>query len=173
MKKQGILIALIFSMVFNVAFLCGLGYRVWEKKRSKEFSLHSQRHYRKERIVLSPEQKEQRDRIRKTFSPKIQSIRSELHRERCALGDLLMKDEPDTVLIEKKIDQIGKLQTDIEREVIYHLLREKSILTPDQRQQFLNTVLRRLGERPPSPRGSFNEKSESNRPEFKKEENKK
>jgi len=104
-------------------------------------------------MKLSPEKMEKLERIHESFYPRIRPIRIQLVHERRELGDLLMEEKPDTLIIEERLERIGELQTKIEREVVYQLLREKDILDKEERERFLNIVVRRLGRKLGPPMG--------------------
>lgn len=148
MKNRRLFFALILSLAFNVAFLGTLGYRLLNKGTTSESSRHrftrDQRSSR-ERVKFSPEQKERLKQLREHFYPRIKTIRSELANDRKVLVDLLMEDKPDSLQIEKSLNLIGKHQMELEREVVYQLLKEKEVLPPELRQHYLNMVVKRLG----------------------------
>ena len=99
----------------------------------------------REKVVeLRPEQRAQLKNIREEFFPQIKEIRSQLHKERKVLGRLLMEEKTDSVTIGKQVEQIESLQTDIERKVIRQLLKEKSVLDPEQRQNYLRMIMKRI-----------------------------
>jgi Spy/CpxP family protein refolding chaperone len=87
-------------------------------------------------ISLSAEQKQKVELIRKDFFPKLDHIRRELQIKRLQLNDLIFAAEPDLKAIEIKASEIAGLQTELEKEVIDHILQEKELLTEDQQKQF-------------------------------------
>ena len=148
MKNRKIVLALILSLAFNVAFLGTLGYRSWKKgrfPRSHSYREREDRRYFHEKLKLAPEQKQHLEQIRKEFSPRIKPIRIDLIQRRRALANLLIEDMPDSLEIERQLRDIGKLQMDIEREVVHQLLREKDILPQEERERYLNMIARRMG----------------------------
>lgn len=148
MKNRRVFFALILSLAFNVAFLGTLGYRLLNKGTTSESSRHRVTHDQRssrERIKFSKEQKERLKQLREHFYPRIKAIRSELVNDRKALVDLLMEDKPDSLQIEKSLNRLGQRQMELEREVVYQLLKEKEVLPPELRQHYLNMVMKRLG----------------------------
>lgn len=87
-------------------------------------------------ISLTPEQKQEVEKIRERFLPHVEGIRSKLREKRLRLNDLIFQAKPDIKAIEDTGKEISDLQTELEKEVINHILQEKEILTPDQQQQF-------------------------------------
>ena len=87
-------------------------------------------------IKLSEGQKQQVEDIRRDFLPRVAGIRQALRQKRLELNDLLFVEPPDMQAIEGKSRDISKLQAQLEREVIEHIIQEKELLAPEQRMQF-------------------------------------
>ena len=148
MKNRKIVFALILSLAFNMAFLGTLGYRAWKKSKYSKSYFSRERDGRKyfhEKLKLTPEQKKHLEEIREEFSPRIRPIRIDLIQRRRALAKLLIENTPDSVEIETRLQDISKLQMDIEREVIHQLLREKDLLPQEEQKRYLNMIARRMG----------------------------
>ncbi len=91
-------------------------------------------------IKLTEEQKTQVEEIRKDFLPRVAGIRQSLRQRRLELTDLLFAEPPDMQAIEGKSRDISKLQTQLEKEVIDHILQEKELLNPEQKRQFYDVI---------------------------------
>lgn len=91
-------------------------------------------------IKLSEGQKQQVEDIRRDFLPRVAGIRQALRQRRLELNDLLFAELPDMKAIEGKSRDISKLQAQLEREVIEHIIQEKELLTPEQRMQFYEVI---------------------------------
>ncbi|MCL5024528.1 MAG: Spy/CpxP family protein refolding chaperone [Nitrospirae bacterium] len=91
-------------------------------------------------INISEGQKQQVEDIRRDFLPRVAGIRQALRQNRLELNDLLFADPPDMRAIEGKSRDISKLQTQLEREVIDHILQEKELLSPEQKRQFYDVI---------------------------------
>jgi hypothetical protein len=90
---------------------------------------------------LSQKQRERVQEIRQTFLPKIQGIRQNLRRERAELArrlfcEPIVKDE-----IYEVAKQILDHQSELEREVIEHILEEQELLTPSQKKRFYEIIV--------------------------------
>ncbi len=147
MKSRKILILLILSLAFNLAFVSTFAYRLLQKDRSvRNFQRrgHSIRESIQNKLNLTEEQRRRREELHRELVDKIRKIRRELGKERRVLGDLILSENPDSALIEEKIGRIGKLQTEMEKEVVYQIFKEKAIYTPEQRKYFLDMIRRRL-----------------------------
>lgn len=153
-KQKSILIVMIVSLVFNAAFIGALAYRLHQRAKHPMPPFASR--MMRERVAGErkeiPEGLRERMRIvHDRFSPRMQELWGQLRAERSALVELLMADEPDSMMVENRLKRIGEFQLDIEREVVHRLFREKDLLPLEQRRQFLEMVTRRLGgsRRPP------------------------
>jgi Spy/CpxP family protein refolding chaperone len=91
-------------------------------------------------IKLSEKQKRQVEDIRRDFLPRVAGIRQALRQRRLELNDLLFAEPPDLQAIEGKSRDISKLQAQLEREVIEHIIQEKELLAPEQRRQFYEII---------------------------------
>ncbi len=91
-------------------------------------------------IKLNEVQKQQVEVIRRDFLPRVAGIRQALRQRRLELNDLLFAESPDMQAIEIKSRDISKLQTQLEREVIDHILQEKELLSAEQKRQFYDVI---------------------------------
>jgi Spy/CpxP family protein refolding chaperone len=90
---------------------------------------------------LTAEQTEAVQEIRHTFLPKVGQIRKNLRRERAELAKLLFADPPDRNRIHAITRQILLHQSELENEVIEHILEEKEILSPTQQRKFYEIII--------------------------------
>jgi Spy/CpxP family protein refolding chaperone len=153
MKNKKIIYILIISLVFNVAFLGTLGYRLLKKHR---YNGYRRNKYKKsayyDKMNLTTEQRENLDQLRKGFSPRMRSLHTALMEKRKAFAHVLIEGDPDSTEIEEHLRIIGKLQNDVEREVSHQMLREKKILPREARKHYLESIaqfLKRRYGRPP------------------------
>jgi Spy/CpxP family protein refolding chaperone len=90
---------------------------------------------------LSQEQRERVQEIRQTFLPKVEGIRQNLRCERAELAKLLFSEPTDRNGIEEIAKQVLEHQSELEREVIEHILEEKELLTPSQKKKFYEIIV--------------------------------
>jgi Spy/CpxP family protein refolding chaperone len=90
---------------------------------------------------LSSKQMEQVQVIRNTFLPKVNQIRENLRRERAELAKLLFADPPDREDIYAIARQILEHQSELENEVIEHILEERELLSPSQQRRFYQIIV--------------------------------
>jgi len=91
-------------------------------------------------IKLSEGQKQQVEEIRRDFLPRVAEIRQALRQNRLELNDLLFTEPSDMQAIDGKSRDISNLQTQLEKEVIDHILQEKELLSPEQKRQFYDVI---------------------------------
>ena len=68
-----------------------------------------------------------------------------LHKERRELGALLEADSIDTTAVHNKIEKIAELQQELSRKVTFHLIKEKSLLPEEFRDEYMEFMKRRMG----------------------------
>jgi len=88
-------------------------------------------------------------RVRAAFEdsrPAAEQLRVRLGSERRALHDLLAQDAPDRNVVLQKIEQVGELQIELQKERISTLLTVRALLTPEERAE-LRTRMSNRGER--------------------------
>jgi hypothetical protein len=90
---------------------------------------------------LSPAQREQVQEIRRLFLPRVAEIRENLGAERAELARLLFDEPPDRSKIHSVARQILLHQSDLENEVIEHILEEQELLTPSQKRKFYEIIV--------------------------------
>ncbi len=91
-------------------------------------------------IVLTADQKQQVEEIRRSFLPEVAGVRQSLREKRLELSELLFAESPDMQAIEAKSLEISNLQRDLEKKVIGHILEEKDLLSPDQKKRFHEVI---------------------------------
>jgi len=90
---------------------------------------------------LTEEQRAKVQEIRKVFLPKVAELRQNMRSKRAELAEQLFKAPADRLKIHAVADQILKYQSELEREVIEHILQEKEILSDSQRRKFYDIIV--------------------------------
>jgi hypothetical protein len=177
-RQKWIWLALALSAAFNFTFLGAFGYRLWNQKRHRPHWTEGSgpfgplgppiaggpiRDMQPPPIEFRMEQREHLRHMRGQFLPKVGKTHGVLFEKRRALFDLIMADRPDTAAIGRAIEEIGRLQVRIEKDVFRQMLRERDVMDPEQRARFREQIMRRLrdadpfgppgGMPPPEPRG--------------------
>jgi len=154
MKIRWLQAGLILSLAFNMGFLGAFVYvQIQKRDAANAYSeprvihLKTDSTSHADHLIWMEIDPDQKTRIRKSrlhFEPKVHKIKMKLHEEKTKLSELLVKDPVDTILIDEKIETIGRLQAEIEKEVVYQLLKEKAELGPEQSHRFLKVVTEKL-----------------------------
>lgn len=90
---------------------------------------------------LTREQREQVEEIRKTFLPKVADIRHNLCLKRAELARELFLEPADMARIFEVAETILKYQSELEHQVIEHIMEEKEILSRSQRANFYRIII--------------------------------
>lgn len=100
-----------------------------------------------EELSLKPEQVKLFREKAALFHSALAKKRQEVDRLRTSLITLMREDTPDSKVIETTITQINRIQEDMQRAVIAHMLEFKSLLDKDQQKKFLQMIEGAMGQR--------------------------
>jgi len=135
--KQSIkILAVIFSVALNIAFLAGYGIR--------KFSDRSKFAY--EEVDLSKEQLAHMQNARDRFLRDLNEIGNDIIKRQIETMDLIAADSVDRRAIEAKFEEIQSLQQSMHQRIVEHLLEHKQILDPAQRAKFFEVLKSRIRE---------------------------
>jgi Spy/CpxP family protein refolding chaperone len=90
---------------------------------------------------LTGDQRAQLQEIRRVFFPKVEGIRQDMRLKRAELAELLFAEPTDRTRIYEVAENIAGRQSELEHEVIEHILEEKELLTPSQKQRFYEIIV--------------------------------
>lgn len=90
---------------------------------------------------LSLDQHNRLQEIRSVFSPKVSDIRKKLYIKRSELADLLFAEPFDRPKLDITAKEILRHQSELENEVIEHILEEKELLSPTQKRKFYEIII--------------------------------
>jgi Spy/CpxP family protein refolding chaperone len=136
------ILALIFSVALNIAFLVSYGVR----------KLSDRPKFVYEELDLSKEQLGQIQNMRQHFLRAIDEIGDRILRREIELMDLVAADPVDRQAVEAKSQEIHALQQSMQQRVVEHLLGNKQLLNPVQRTKFFTVLKSRIQEQgAPSP----------------------
>jgi len=125
------------ALVF-VSIILTIVYSFLKRKRWKETKIVG---YLDLIPDLTQRQREQAQSIREVFLPKVGGIRKSLHLYRAELAEVLFVEPYDKLEIQSISKKIIQLQSELENEVIEHILEEKEILSPSQKRKFYNIIV--------------------------------
>lgn len=90
---------------------------------------------------LTEPQRARVQEIRKGFLPKVAGIRQEMCSKRALLAELLFEEPANRSLIYRMAEEILAHQSELEKEVIEHILEEKELLSPSQKRKFYEIIV--------------------------------
>ncbi len=144
MKKRIILFAILFLTVMNLAALATWGYKrlciYCGGKRCPQTTITADDILQK-KLHLSEEQLARMKQIRCEYHRKTANISRELAERRLLLSKMIMDDIDDFNKIDRICNQMDSLQAAMQRIVVQHLLAQKKILEPEQRQIFSTLMM--------------------------------
>jgi Spy/CpxP family protein refolding chaperone len=99
-----------------------------------------------EELALKPEQIKIFKQKAAVFHSALAKERQEVDRLRTSLITLMRADNPDPKAIETTITRINKIQEDMQKTVVSHMLEFKSMLNKDQQKKFLLMIEGAMGQ---------------------------
>ena len=146
MKRKLIILGISLLVVINLSALATIGYHRWfgHGEKGHHERRHSEESYLYQQLSLSKSQAEKIKSLRESFHLQTDKISSALLKSRTELVELLMASEPDSENINEALREIDSMQSELQKKVIYYLLKEKEILTPEQQQKFFSIIKERL-----------------------------
>jgi len=143
MKKNIKILAIIFSVVLNIVFAGSYFYRsLGLLPLVGHQASHDHTFY--EELDLDRDQLDRFEPLRANFHAFVDKQGRKINAKQLELIGLLAKEKPDRRAIDAKQEEIQALQRQIQAKVIDHLLEERGILTPDQRQKFFALIKGRI-----------------------------
>jgi hypothetical protein len=95
---------------------------------------------------LSDEQRLKVQTIRHTFLPKVEKIRQDLCGYRYDLAKALFSEPADRGRVQSISQAIIRCQSELEQEVIDHIIEEKELLSPKQQERFFEIILEQFAQ---------------------------
>jgi len=148
MKENLRCLAILFSVVLNVAFLGIYLYTAAPRWVGMEQPRGNGLPYQALRLTQSQEKKF--DPVRRKFHTRMHEVGSEIKREQLRLLDLLAQPEQDLGSVRAIQERILDLQRGMQDAVISHLIEESAIFTADQRVRFFRILRERIEKTEPA-----------------------
>ena len=105
-------------------------------------------------IQMSASQKEAMHAMAREYCRCRDAFSAQIDQKRLTLADMLLRPQPDPSSIDILLRDIAKLQTELEKKTIIHILDIKNRLAPEQQEQFIKPIVdeirRRCQHRGPS-----------------------
>jgi Spy/CpxP family protein refolding chaperone len=137
-KNRIFTIVLVLLFAINITALATISYRRWiapmpvpiETDRSETWQTLQQQ------VSLTPQQSQTMQNQRLSFEKEVESLRQRMWDKRSALLEEARASSPNLERIDSLIEEIGALQTDIQKKSVRSLLKDKRILTPGQQERY-------------------------------------
>jgi hypothetical protein len=95
-------------------------------------------------LGLTPEQSEAIGQHRASFVENWERIGSEIEDVREDLLDAVWREATEPAAVERKVEEMSRLQARLERQAVEQLMRESELMTPQQRDRYLTRVRGRM-----------------------------
>jgi Spy/CpxP family protein refolding chaperone len=95
-------------------------------------------------LDLTPDQSSQFNAERERFHSQLQTLGKAIKTKQLELIDLLAAKPPEQLAIEKKQEEIQRIQGTVQDRVIAHFLQASSFLSPEQQTRFFQLIKRRI-----------------------------
>ena len=140
MKKRLFIIAMVLLFVINITALTTFSYNRWFKPKPDPLPEAQSESWQtlQEQVSLSPQQAETMQDLRSSFEQEVESLRQRIWEKRNALVEEARSPSPDLNRIDTLIEEIGALQTAIQKKSVRNLLEDKKLLTPRQQEKYFS-----------------------------------
>lgn len=142
MKKNLKTLAVLFSVVLNIAFLTFAAYSRWSFANAPA-APPGRGALLYEHLDLTQEQLRRFEPLRDRFHAQMSRIGNEIRARQLELIDLLAAPSPDRQAISAHQEKIRGLQRTMQDTVVNHILEESKVLTPEQRTKFFQLLKQR------------------------------
>ncbi|MCK5734085.1 MAG: periplasmic heavy metal sensor [Candidatus Latescibacteria bacterium] len=152
MRNKWLILALVFSVMVNVAALGTIGFHAWQVRRIERplpppggpigDPIRGLMH---RALSLNPDQMRELDAHRKQMAEEIGSIQKGLGEARTRMMQLLRSSDPDSTEVDAVLQEMMASQMTMQRAVLCNLLRMKRGLTPEQQEKLLRMMARKPG----------------------------
>ncbi len=140
MKRKLVLLGVLLLVAINISALATVGYRWKCGYGGKACGGCVPGEYMCQKLSLTDAQRQNVETCRKVFTEGIDQKREILTHKRNELVELISQPNPETARIDSLLVEIGTAQTELEKVVVNHILREKGLLTPEQQEKFLEMI---------------------------------
>jgi Spy/CpxP family protein refolding chaperone len=159
-RQRWMVLGLLLSIAFNCAFLGAFGYRLQQRQRHRaEWTRRMERGEPnrmqpgapgggagfEDELKLGPVQREHLKQLRESFFPLMRQTHERIFKKRQELAKMIASAEVDTAAIGRSLDEIGRMQIEIEQKVVRQMLKERELMDPKQREQFNQIIIGRFG----------------------------
>ncbi|MFC2164100.1 Spy/CpxP family protein refolding chaperone [Acidobacteriota bacterium] len=140
MKKKHFVLVLILLFVINIGALATLSYNRWLRPQSwdmQQDTVDAGRDLRNE-MRLTPRQMERIQGRRVSFDNEIESLQNKMWETKISLVQETKRPSPDLDRIDALIEEFSRLQASAQKKTMRNLLKDKELLTPQQRERYFS-----------------------------------
>jgi Spy/CpxP family protein refolding chaperone len=127
-------LAVIFSVILNIAFVAGYVARRFSERPTFAY----------EELDLSNDQRTRFEAARNRFLSILNENTDKVISRHIELMDLIAAEPADRQAIDLKFQEIRSIQRSMAHSVVEHLLEDKQILQPDQQEKFFAVLKSRI-----------------------------
>lgn len=140
MKKRILMTGLIFLVIINISSLIILAYNrlLREEPSIIASGLQASPACLQSELNLTPDQIQKMQKLRVYFSKDIAGLSQEIQEKNASLFQEMKKVKPDMARIDSFIDDISRLQAQIQKKTVLNLMKDKSVLNPGQRDCYFS-----------------------------------
>ena len=137
MTKRIWKVGLVLLVVINVSAMLTFAYNRWLRgPEERPAGSQASAEPFSRRLCLNGEQERCIKNIRFLFDAETRSIQAQMQEKRRALVEELKKSSPDGRTLDTLIEDISRLQAKIQKKAVLNLLKEKEVLTDEQKATF-------------------------------------
>lgn len=137
MKKKLGRLALILLIVINVSALLTFAYNRWVRESvGKPTASPVLAETFTRELCLNGQQEKCIKDFRFAFDSEISDIQARMQDKRRAMVEELKKGSPDGATLDRLIEEMSQLQAEIQKKAVLNLLKEKEVLTEEQKATF-------------------------------------
>ena len=147
MRSNALKFLLILSLFLNASMLAAAGYTHYQQSRYPAFpsgvvrkSGEEPHAHLFEELALPPEKEAMMRRKAEAFHADLDKKRREIEEKRVYLLTLMREQEPDEKAIQAVIGDINRVQEEMQKAVVAHMLEFKSMLNKNQQKRFLDLI---------------------------------
>jgi septal ring factor EnvC (AmiA/AmiB activator) len=140
MKKQLFILIIVFLFVINITALAMLSYKRWIRPQYPAESDEQAEAWDalQMRIALKPQQLQRMQDSRIALEQDVDFLRQEMLAKRKKLIEEARRFSPNLDRIDQIVDELSKLQAEVEKKTVRNLIRDKEVLTPSQQERYLS-----------------------------------
>lgn len=142
MKSKIIAFGLALVVVINFSALLTFAYHRWLRPqvKSTEFIAADSSASFERQLCLRGDQLNCLKDLMVSYDAEIKDIQAQTQEKRRALVEEMKKETPDRASLDKLIEEISRLQAEIQKKAVLNIFKEKNILTPEQKERFFRML---------------------------------